>query len=192
MCSHRGTKRKIGTVGPPLKHQTLRLLDQNGNEAAPGQPGEITVSGPQLSHGYLRPDGSIQALPKSGHRTGDLGIIDEDGHVAIVGRLKDLIIRGGVNISPLEIDNILSRHADIIEGASVGIPDKIYGDEVVAYVVAQPGSQLSAADVIAHCGRYLAPFKTPKDIRFVTELPKNERGKLDRAALAALWVATSA
>ena len=192
MCSHRGEKRKIGTVGPPLKHQTLRLLDPNGNEVAPGQSGEITVSGPQLSHGYLRPDGSIQTLPRSGHRTGDLGIIDEDGHVAIVGRLKDLIIRGGVNISPLEIDNVLSRHPDIVEGASIGIPDRIYGDEVVAYVVALPGSNLSAADVIAHCRQFLAPFKTPKDIRFVAELPKNARGKLDRATLASLWQQQSA
>lgn len=187
MFSHRGQARKIGTVGPPLKHQTLRLLDPEGNEVPKGQPGEICVSGPQLSYGYLKPDGSIQRLPQSGHRTGDLGVIDEDGHVMIVGRLKDLIIRGGVNIAPVEIDDILSRHPGIVEGAAVGIPDRIYGEEVIAYVVAQPGSLLKAEDVIAHCGRYLAPFKTPKDIRFVDALPKNERGKLDRQALAAQW-----
>ena len=187
MFSHRGVRRKIGTVGLPLKYQTLRLLDQNGREVGPGQAGEITVSGPQLSYGYLKPDGSIQRLRESGHRTGDLGVIDEHGHVTIVGRLKDLIIRGGVNISPLEIDNILSRHPDIIEGASVGIPDEIYGEEVVAYVVARPGSKLSATDVIAHCGRFLPPFKTPKAIRFIDDMPKNARGKLDRAALTAEW-----
>jgi acyl-CoA synthetase (AMP-forming)/AMP-acid ligase II len=101
MFSHRGANRKIGTVGPPLKHQRLRLLDPEGNEVPSGQPGEITVSGPQLSHGYLKPDGSIQKLPAEGHRTGDLGVLDEDGHLAVVGRLKDLIIRGGVNISPV-------------------------------------------------------------------------------------------
>jgi len=187
MFSHRGSRRKIGTVGPPLKHQTVRLLDPEGNEVPQGRPGEITVSGPQLSHGYLKSDGSIQRLPESGHRTGDLGVLDEDGHVTIVGRLKDLIIRGGVNISPLEIDDILSRHPDIIEGASVGIPDRIYGEEVIAYVVARPGSRLKAEDVIAHCGRYLAPFKTPKDVCFVDALPKNARGKLDRRVLAATW-----
>ena len=187
MCSHRGSARKIGTVGPPLKHQTLRFLDPDGNEVAGGEPGEITVSGPQLTNGYLGADGSIHKLPQSGHRTGDIGVIDADGHVTVVGRLKDLIIRGGINISPVEIDNILTRHPDIIEGATVGVPDKIYGDEVVAYVVTQSGSDLSAEDVIAHCGRFLAPFKTPKDICFVDELPRNERGKLDREALVASW-----
>jgi len=187
MFSHRGGRRKIGTVGPPLKHQRLRLLDAEGNEVPSGQPGEITVSGPQLSHGYLKPDGGIRKLPEWGHRTGDLGVIDEDGHVMIVGRLKDLIIRGGVNISPVEIDNILSRHPGIVEGAAVGIPDRIYGEEVIAYVVAQPGSRLSAQDIIAHCGRYLAAFKTPKDVLFVDALPKNARGKLDRKQLAASW-----
>ena len=188
MCSHRGQKRKIGTAGPPLKHQILRLLDADGVEVAEGQPGEITVSGPQLTHGYLKPDGSIEKLPQSGHRTGDLGIIDADGHIKVVGRLRDLIIRGGVNISPVEIDNILSRHPEIVEGATVGVPDKIYGDEVVAFVVTRSGSGLSTADVIAHCGQFLAPFKTPKDICFVDELPRNARGKLDREALAASWV----
>jgi acyl-CoA synthetase (AMP-forming)/AMP-acid ligase II len=187
MCSHRGSKRKIGTVGPPLKHQTLRLLDSDGNEVPAGQPGEITISGPQLNPGYLRADGSIEKLPASGHRTGDLGVLDADGHISVVGRLKDLIIRGGVNISPVEIDNILSRHPEIVEGATVGVPDKIYGDEVVAYVVARSGSGLSSEDVIAHCGQFLAPFKTPKDVCFVEELPRNERGKLDREALAASW-----
>jgi len=189
MCSHRGAARKIGTVGLPLKHQTLRLLDPDGAEVADGEPGEITVSGPQLTSGYLRPDGSVQELPRDGHRTGDLGVRDEDGHIKVVGRLKDLIIRGGVNISPVEIDNILSRHPEIIEGASVGIPDRIYGDEVVAYVVPRTGSGLSREDVIAHCGQFLAPFKTPKDVCFVDALPKNARGKLDRDALARAWPA---
>ncbi len=187
MCSHRGIKRKIGTVGPPLKHQTLRLLDADGNEVGQGEPGEVTITGPKLAYGYLGPDGTIEKLPQSGHRTGDLGVMDGDGHVSIVGRLKDLIIRGGVNISPVEIDNILGRHPEIVEGATVGIPDRIYGDEVVAYVVARSGSDISAEDIIAHCGRFLAPFKTPKNIRFVDELPRNDRGKLDREALAASW-----
>lgn len=172
---------------PPLKHQALLLLDADGLEVAQGEPGEITVSGPQLTHGYLKPDGSIEKLPASGHRTGDLGVIDADGHIKVVGRLKELIIRGGVNISPVEIDNVLSRHPDIVEGAGVGVPDKIYGDEVVAFVVTRSGSGLSTEDVIAHCGQFLAPFMTPKDICFVDELPRNERGKLDREALAASW-----
>ncbi|HSR54988.1 MAG TPA: class I adenylate-forming enzyme family protein [Alphaproteobacteria bacterium] len=189
MCSHPGTARKIGTVGLPLKHQTLRLLDPSGTEVPQGEPGEITVSGPQIAAGYLRPDGSILPVPEGGHRTGDLGVMDADGHIAVVGRLKDLIIRGGVNISPVEIDNVLSRHPEIVEGATVGIRDSIYGEEVVAYVVPRAGSGLSPEDVIAHCGRFLAPFKTPKGVCFVDDLPKNDRGKLDREALARAWPA---
>ncbi|MFP6736699.1 MAG: class I adenylate-forming enzyme family protein [Rhodospirillales bacterium] len=187
MCSHRGRDRKIGTVGPPLKYQMLRILGADGSEMPEGQPGEITVSGPQTSYAYLEPDGRVELLPAAGHRTGDLGIRGAGGHITVVGRLKDQIIRGGVNISPTEIDNILARHADIIDAAAVGVPDEIYGEEVVAYVVARQAGTLSAATVIAHCGQYLAPFKTPKEIYFIDEIPKNARGKLDRDVLAGAW-----
>jgi acyl-coenzyme A synthetase/AMP-(fatty) acid ligase len=186
MCSHRGPDRKIGTIGIPLKYQNLRLLDTDGNEVPDGEPGEIVVSGQQKSWGYLHFDGRVEKLPLE-HRTGDLGQIDEDGHVTVVGRLKDLIIRGGVNISPVEIDNILSRHPDIADAAACGVPDKVYGEEVVAYVVAKEGSGLTEDAVIAHCGEALAPFKTPKQIVFIDDLPKNERGKLDRKALTTAW-----
>ena len=184
---HRGRDRKIGTVGPPLKYQMLRILGADGSEMPEGQPGEITVTGPQTSYAYLEPDGRVELLPAAGHRTGDLGIRGAGGHITVVGRLKDQIIRGGVNISPTEIDNILARHADIIDAAAVGVPDEIYGEEVVAYVVARQAGTLSVATVIAHCGQYLAPFKTPKEIYFIDEIPKNARGKLDRDVLAGAW-----
>ena len=187
MCSHRGNARKIGTVGLPLKYQTVRVLDPRGGEAPPGEPGELVVSGPQRSWGYLHADGRVEKLPDAGHHTGDLVIRDEDGHIRIVGRLKDLIIRGGVNISPVEIDNILARHPDVMEGAAVGVPNPIYGEEVVAFVVPRAGSGLSAEAIIAHCRQSLAPFKTPKQIFFVDELPRNARGKLDRESLSSRW-----
>jgi len=186
MCSHRGTRRKIGTIGFPLKYQNLRLLDENDTEVPDGEPGQIVVSGQQKSWGYLHPDGRVEKLPLE-HRTGDLGLIDADGHLTVVGRLKDLIIRGGVNISPVEIDNILSRHPDIADAAACGVPDRIYGEEVVAYVIARPGSGLTGEAVIAHCGESLAPFKTPKQIIFTDTLPRTERGKLDRKALTEAW-----
>ena len=186
MCSHRGADRKIGTIGLALKYQNLRLLDEDHNEVPDGEPGQIVVSGQQKSWGYLHPDGRVEKLPLE-HRTGDLGLIDEDGHLTVVGRLKDLIIRGGVNISPVEIDNILSRHPDIADAAACGVPDKIYGEEVVAYVITRPGSTLTESAVIAHCSETLAPFKTPKQIIFSDALPKNERGKLDRKALTEAW-----
>ena len=186
MCSHRGEDRKVGTIGFPLKYQNVRLLDENEKEVPDGEPGQIVVSGQQKSWGYLHPDGRVEKLP-SEHRTGDLGQIDEDGHLSVVGRLKDLIIRGGVNISPTEIDNILSRHPDIVDAAACGVPNKIYGEEVVCYVVARDGSDLTEDAVITHCGETLAPFKTPKEAIFVDQLPKNERGKLDRKALTEKW-----
>lgn len=186
MCSHRGRERKIGTIGEPLKYQNVRLLDENDNEVPDGQPGQIVVSGQQKSWGYLHPDGRVEKLPPE-HRTGDLGLVDEDGHLTVVGRLKDLIIRGGVNISPVEIDNILSRHPDVADAAACGVPDKVYGEEVVAYVIAREGSGLTEQSVKTHCGEMLAPFKTPKQIIFTDALPKNERGKLDRKALTEAW-----
>ena len=191
MSSHRGEDRKIGTIGFPLKYQNIRLLDENDQEVATGLPGQIVVSGLQKSWGYLHPDGRVEKLPDE-HRTGDLGQIDEDGHLTVVGRIKDLIIRGGVNISPTEIDDILSRHPDIIDAAACGVPHKIYGEEVVCYVVARNGSGLSEDTVIAHCGETLAPFKTPKQAIFVEELPKNDRGKLYRKALTDAWQRDSA
>jgi acyl-CoA synthetase (AMP-forming)/AMP-acid ligase II len=186
MCGHRGADRKIGTIGPPLKYQTVRLLDEDGNEVPDGQPGQIVVSGQQKSWGYLHADGRVEKLPDE-HRTGDLGRFDADGHLTVVGRLKDLIIRGGVNISPVEIDNVLSRHPEIADAAACGVPDKIYGEEVIAYVVARPGSGLTEDAVIAHCGESLAPFKTPKRVIFTAALPRTERGKLDRKALTEAW-----
>jgi len=144
------------------------------------------ISGQQKSWGYLHPTGQIEKLPEE-HRTGDLGQIDEDGHLTIVGRLKDLIIRGGVNISPVEIDNILSRHPDIVDAAACGIPDKIYGEEVICYVVLRENSKLSESAIIKHCSELLALFKTPKRAFIVDELPMNERGKLDRNALIEAW-----
>ena len=147
----------------------------------------MVVAGPQKSWGYLHADGRVEKLPEDGHRTGDLGVIDRDGHVRIVGRLKDQIIRGGVNVSPIEIDNVLAEHPDIVAGAAVGVPHQIYGEEVVAYVVSRPGSGLTAEQVHKHCAGKLAFFKQPKEIFFTDRLPLNERGKLDRKALVELW-----
>ena len=186
MCSHSGTQRKIGTIGQPLKYQNVRLLDENDKEVSDGEPGQIVVSGQQKSWGYLHADGRVEKLPDE-HRTGDLGMIDEDGHISVVGRLKDLIIRGGVNISPVEIDNILSRHPDIIDAAACGVPDKVYGEEVICFVVSRKGSGLTSEKVLDHCGEFLSPFKTPKKVIFTENLPKNERGKLDRKALSLAW-----
>ena len=187
MASHRGAERRIGTVGLPLKYQEMRVVDAEGNPLPAGATGEIVVAGRQKSYAYLHADGRIEVLPEDGHRTGDLGFLDADGHLHITGRLKDVIIRGGVNISPVEIDNVLAEHPDVAEAAAVGVPDPIYGEEVVCCVVCRDGASADADSVLAHCRTRLADFKAPKQVMFLDALPRNDRGKLDRAAVARTW-----
>jgi acyl-coenzyme A synthetase/AMP-(fatty) acid ligase len=187
-AAHRGKDRKIGTLGPPLKYQKIRVVDDRGDDVPAGELGEIVVGGGlQQAFGYLNADGTIERLPADGHHTGDLGRIDEDGHLVIAGRMKDLIIRAGVNIAPLEIDTILHEIAGVAEAAVAGVPDPIYGEEVAGFVTLAPGASLSADDVLAYCRSRLPPFKAPKTVQFVDELPKNSRGKIDRKALIDLW-----
>jgi acyl-coenzyme A synthetase/AMP-(fatty) acid ligase len=187
-AAHRGRHRKIGTLGPPLKYQKVRVVDDNGDDVAPGETGEIVVGGGlQQAFGYLNADGEIERLPADGHRTGDLGRIDEEGHLVIAGRKKDLIIRAGVNIAPLEIDTILHEISGVAEAAAAGVPDPIYGEEVAGFVTLAPGVLVSADEILAYCRSRLAPFKAPKTIHFVAEIPKNSRGKIDRKALIELW-----
>jgi acyl-coenzyme A synthetase/AMP-(fatty) acid ligase len=187
-AAHRGKDRKLATLGPPLKYQKIRIVDDQGTDVAKGELGEIIVGGGlQQAFGYLNSDGTIERLPSDGHHTGDLGRIDEDGHLVIVGRKKELIIRGGVNIAPLEIDAVLHQLAGVAEAASAGVPDPIYGEEVAGFVTLLPGISLSSDDVLAHCRGRLPPFKLPKYVLILSELPKNARGKIDRKALVDLW-----
>lgn len=183
-AAHRGADRRIGTIGKPQKYQVIRIVDADDNDLPPGATGEIVVTGgKQQAYGCLMPDGTIDRMPADGHRTGDLGFIDDEGHLHITGRMKELIIRGGANISPLEIDSVLCRHDAVAEAGAIGVPDPIYGEEVVAYVALKPGADAEGDTLTAHCAGHLPPFKTPKAIYFLETLPKNARGKLDRAAL---------
>jgi acyl-coenzyme A synthetase/AMP-(fatty) acid ligase len=187
-AAHRGAARKIGTIGPPQKYQHIRIVDGDGVEVATGQSGEIMVGGGrQQAYGYLLSDGTVERLPAAGHRSGDLGHFDADGHLIITGRAKELIIRGGVNIAPLEIDGVLMAHPDVAEAGTVGVPDDIYGEEVVSFVALRSGADTAADDLLAFCRESLADFKMPKQIIFREILPKNLRGKLDRGALLEDW-----
>ena len=141
-----------------------------------------------MAIGYLLDDGSIDPVLGKRIKTGDLGIKDADGFVRVSGRSKDLIIRGGVNIAPLEIDEVLLKHPGVAEAAAVGVPDKIYGEEVVCYVVPKDRA-LTEAAVLAHCGKFLPPAKTPKQVLIVPELPKSDRGKVLRDKLREDWLA---
>ena len=188
ICGNRHYRRKMGTVGPAAKHQELIIVDANGNPCAKNIEGEITVGGPQTCQGTISASGDFENLSKSRIATGDLGFLNEDGFVTVTGRTKDLIIRGGVNIAPLEVDNILLKHPKVREAATIGIPDKIYGEEVMAFVSLKPGVSLSAQEIIKWCNDILPQFKAPKQIRFIDNLPKSDRGKVLREELKNLWL----
>ena len=113
--------------------------------------------------------------------------MDEEGFVSVTGRTKDLIIRGGVNIAPLEIDNVLMRHPQIREAAAIGIPDQIYGEEVACYVVPKSDESFAIEDILAHCNAALPQFKSPKSVYLIDSLPKSDRGKVLRDDLKKLW-----
>ncbi len=183
-----GEERRLGTVGRPFAYHRLAIVDAEGRPLPPGEIGEIEVGG-DAGHGYraLADDGTLTINSRGRIRTGDLGRIDGDGFLALTGREKDLIIRGGVNISPVEIDSFLMQRPELIEVATVGVPDAIYGEEVVSYVVVRPGATINAGELLRYCSAGLPAFKAPKQIVLSTSLPKTDRGKLDRRALAQRW-----
>jgi acyl-coenzyme A synthetase/AMP-(fatty) acid ligase len=190
MAAIAGEQRRLGTVGRPLPYQDLAIVEPSGRRLPPGTIGEVEIGGfSDHDYRYLGDDGSVTISSHNRYRTGDLGMLDADGFLRLTGREKDLIIRGGVNISPLEIDSILMQHPELIEVATVGVPHAIYGEEVVCYVVARPGITIDVAELLHYCGTVLPAFKAPKEIVISTALPKTERGKLDRRALSERWKA---
>jgi acyl-coenzyme A synthetase/AMP-(fatty) acid ligase len=183
-----GEQRRIGTVGRPHDYHRLAIVGSDDRPLQPGEIGAVELGGLDGNvYRTLADDGSIRIDGRGRIKTGDLGFLDEDGYLHLTGRAKDLIIRGGVNISPLEIDAVLMQRPEVAEACTIGVPDKLYGEEVVAYVVLRPGSPASADDILRHCAAALPAFKAPKHIVIGTELPKTARGKLDRKALVELW-----
>lgn len=178
--------RKLGSVGRPLAYHKLTIVDTDGNVLPPGEIGLVELGGrPEGLFRYVGDDGTPVTYAQGRHRTGDLGYLDADGFLFLTGRAKDLIIRGGVNISPVEVDNVLNQMPGIAEAACVGVPDTIYGEEVAAVVVCRPGVTIDAKEIMDFCSARLAAPKVPKQVYFRDSLPKTERGKLDRKALTA-------
>lgn len=184
---------RMGTVGKPHPYQNVTVVDADGNPLPSGETGAIELgSDPDMEYRYLADDGAVRVNAKGRIRTGDIGVIDEDGYLRVTGRVKDLIIRGGINISPLEVDDVVLQHEDVAEAATVGVPDDIYGEAVVVYVAPKDGATISADDIIAHCASRLPQTKMPKQVIFRDALPKTGRGKMDRNALAEEWKAEHA
>lgn len=191
ICGNRHYKLKMGTVGLPALHQEFEIVDAEGRRCPPGVEGEVTIGGPQTALGTMNDDGSLDPVRGLRTKTGDLAVTDEEGFVTVTGRTKDLIIRGGMNISPVEIDNVLMDSGLVLEGACVGAPDPIYGEEVIAFVIPKSAG-LTPDLVIEHCRRHLPNAKVPKQIYIVAELPKNDRGKVLRDKLRAMISAQAA
>jgi long-chain acyl-CoA synthetase len=183
-----GEARRLGTVGRPFAYHDFAIVDGEGRRLPAGEIGSVEVGGwPDHPFRYLDEDGAIRVHARGRIRTGDIGCLDADGFLLLTGREKDLIIRGGAKISPLEVDACLMQCADVIEAATIGVPDPIYGEEVVSYVVGRSGATLDSEAVLRHCAAALPAFKAPKRIVLATSLPKTERGKLDRKALVEKW-----
>ncbi|MDP2240731.1 MAG: AMP-binding protein [Burkholderiales bacterium] len=178
-------QRKIGSPGQAFGNEAKIIDPGTGNTQPPGIPGEIMVRGDNVMKGYYKdPVTTANTLEPDGWmHSGDLGYMDEDGFVFVTGRIKELIIKGGENIAPREIDEALLRHPAVLEAAAVGIPDENYGQEIMACVILKPGHACSAEELTAFSQRELGQYKTPKVIRFVADLPKGPSGKVQRLKL---------
>ncbi|MDI3421610.1 AMP-binding protein [Streptomyces luteolus] len=183
---YEGGPRKPGTVGTPLPGTEIRVVDEKTGEALPdGEVGSIEVRGPNVFTGYWQmPEKTASEFRTDGFFiTGDLGRIDEDGYLCIVGRGKDLVISGGYNIYPKEVEELLDAHPDVLESAVIGVPHPDFGETVVAVVVPAPGARPQADELLAFIAGDLARFKHPRAVRVVEALPRNVMGKVQKAEL---------
>jgi long-chain acyl-CoA synthetase len=181
-----GGDEKPGTVGVPLPGTDLKIVDlETGTRELPaGEAGEICFKGPQVMKGYYKKPGETEAALKDGWLyTGDIGFLDADGYLTIVDRKKDLILASGFNIYPKEVDEVLYAHPKILEACTIGVPDEYRGETVKAYVVLKPGEQATEEEIAEHCKKTLAPYKVPKSVEFIEELPKSAVGKVLRREL---------
>ncbi|HEY8414685.1 MAG TPA: o-succinylbenzoate--CoA ligase [Thermaerobacter sp.] len=182
--------RKVGSSGRALLPTEVRI-DRDGQPAAPGEVGEILVRGPTVSPGWLAgPEGPLVSLVDEDGwlRTGDLGHLDEEGHLYVVDRRDDLIVSGGENVYPAEVEAALMSHPAVEEAAVVGVPDPVWGQVAVAVVRLKPGQAVSPEALVAHCEARLARYKRPRAVRIVEEpLPRNAAGKLQRHRLRERW-----
>jgi long-chain acyl-CoA synthetase len=170
---------KRGSTGIPIPGVEVKIFDPDDNELPAGEPGEIVVKGPNVMVGYYKNPEETQAALRGGWlHTGDVGYLDEKGYLYITDRLKDMVIKGGYNLYPSEIEGYLHEHPAIAEVSVIGIPDEKYGETIMAFVVLLPGRELSEEELIGYAKTKMTPFKSPSRAKFVEALPKSLVGKV--------------
>jgi o-succinylbenzoate---CoA ligase len=181
-------RRKPGSVGKPLMFTSVQIVDDNGQPQPPNEYGEIVVRGPTIMRGYLRnPEATAKTLRNGALYTGDIGYLDDDGNLFLVQRRSDLIISGGENVYPAEVENILRAHPAVREVTVVGINHPEWGQQVVAAVIPSPNQTLTADELTAFARNHIAGYKLPRQILFVDTLPQTASGKIQRAAVRDLF-----
>ncbi|KAL5214929.1 hypothetical protein ABZP36_004081 [Zizania latifolia] len=180
--------RKAGSVGRAVG-QEMAILDEEGRRVEAGKSGEVCVRGANVTNGYKgNPEANEAAFRFGWFHTGDTGVVDEEGYLRLVGRIKELINRGGEKISPIEVDSVLLGHPSIAQAVAFGVPDDKYGEEINCAVIPREGVVLLEDEVVAYCRRNLAAFKVPKKVYIADELPKTATGKIQRRIVAELFV----
>ena len=182
--NHPDRERKPGTIGQAIAGVEMRVQSDEGDPLPPGQIGEIAIRGDDVMKGYWRrPEDTAQAMAGGWFRTGDLGRMDPEGYFSIVDRKKDMIIRGGLNIYPREIEEVLYEHPAVAEAAVIGVPNELLGEEVAAVVTLKPGASADPGELRAHVKSQLAAYKYPRHVWIVDELPHGGSGKILKRAI---------
>jgi O-succinylbenzoic acid--CoA ligase len=184
--------RKLGSAGKPLFPNELQVVRNDDSRCNAGEPGQILVRGPSVTPGYLnRPDETARALQDGWLHTGDIGYVDAEGYLYVLDRRDDLIVSGGENVYPAEVEGVLQAHAAVLEAGVIGVADERWGQAPAAFVVLRHGVQVTDLDLVAFCSDRLARFKLPSRIVFTASLPRNAAGKLLRQELRHRWAAES-
>jgi len=177
--NHPDKERKIGSIGTPIEGVEMKVVDDDGNEVDQGEVGEILIKGHNVMKGYWDREEATQESIKDGwFYTGDMAKIDDEGYFFIVDRKKELIIRGGYNVYPREVEEVLYEHPSVLEAAVIGVEDENMGEEVGAAVVLKDGEEVSEEDIKGYVKEEVANYKYPRKVWFVDELPKGPTGKI--------------